>query len=133
MSRFWKVLVAPNQFVVERKGTKRVRVKDLIQIPPHPKNDNRKRKVTRKVPSWHLTSQESMEFIAESSKKTEEKQKAADEETKVKHEAVLKHRRLKRNMTKKRVLLLPLKLARQPMPKVSHSATRSKRDNLKRK
>ena len=72
-----------------------------------------------------------MEFIAESSKKTEEKQKAADEETKVKHEAVLKHRRLKRNMTKKRVSLLPPKLARQPVPKVSHSTTWSKRDNLK--
>ena len=82
-----------------------MRVKDLIQIPPCPKNDNRKRKVTRKVPSWHLTSQESKEFIAKSSKKTEEKQKAADEETKVKHEAVLKHRRLKRNMTKKRLTL----------------------------
>ena len=105
----------------------------MIQIPQCPKNDNRKRKVTRKVPSWHLTSQESMEFIAESSKKTEEKQKAADEETKVKHEAVLKHRRLKRNMTKKRVSLLPPKLVRQPTPKVSCSTTRSKRDNLKHK
>ena len=89
-----------------------MRVKDLIQIPPCPKNDNRKRKVTRKVPSWHLTSQESMEVIVESNKKTEEKQKVADEETKVKHEVVLKHRRVKRNMTKKCVSLLSPKLVR---------------------
>ena len=74
-----------------------------------------------------------MEFIAESNKKIEEKQKAADEETKVKHEAILKHRRVKRSMTKKHVSLLPPKLARQPMPKVSHSMTRGKRDNLKHK
>ena len=58
-----------------------------------------KRKI-RKVPSWHLTSKESMELIEESNEKTTAKEKKAAEEAQVKHQAVLAHRRKKCQPTK---------------------------------
>ena len=72
---------------------------DLIQIPLRPKAVS-KRKPARKVPTWHLTSQEAMEYIKESNKRTEAKAKQTEEENKVKHEAVLAHRRKKRQQIK---------------------------------
>ena len=97
-------------FVVEDKVTKRVRVCDLINLPVRPKSDKRKRKAPRKIPNWHLTSEESLAYIEESNKKTEEKEKQNEEENTVKHKAVLEHRRLKKagNKTiKKSVSVLP--------------------------
>ena len=110
---------------------KRVRVSDLIRLPVCPKSDKPKRKPPRKVPNWHLTSEESLAYIEESNKKTEEKQKQTEEEDKVKHNAVLEHRRLKKasNKTvKKSVSVLPKKQARHSGARVSRSNPRSKRD-----
>ena len=72
---------------------------DLIQIPLRPKAVS-KRKPARKVLTWHLTSQEAMEYIEESNKRTEAKAKQTEEENKVKHEAVLAHCRKKRQPIK---------------------------------
>ena len=72
---------------------------DLIQLPVRPKV-TLKRKPARKVPTWHLTSEEAMEYIAESNKRTEAKAKKTEEKSKVKHEAVLTHHRKKCQPTK---------------------------------
>ena len=58
--------------VVEGKVTKRVTVNDLISMPVCSKSDKLKRKQPKKVPSWHLTSDESLAYIEESNKKTGE-------------------------------------------------------------
>ena len=47
---------------------------DVIQLPVRSKVGP-KRKLARKVPTWHLTSEEAMEYIAESNKRTEAKTK----------------------------------------------------------
>ena len=70
---------------------------DLLQIPLRPKAVS-KRKPVWKVPTWHLTSQEAMEYIEESNKRTAAKMKQT-EENKVKH-AVLAHCRKKRQPIK---------------------------------
>ena len=72
---------------------------DLIQMPLRPKAVS-KRKPARKVPTWHLTSQEAMEYIEESNKRTAAKTKQTEEENKMKHETVLAHRRKKRQPIK---------------------------------
>ena len=74
---------------------------DLIQIPVRPKVQP-KRKPARKVPTWHLTSEEAMKYIAESNDRTKAKRGKAEEENKVKHEAVLAHRRKKRQPVKRK-------------------------------
>ena len=58
-----------------------------------------KRKI-RKVPSWHFTSKESMEFIQESNERTTAKEKKVAEKAQVKHQALLAHRRKKHQATK---------------------------------
>ena len=120
--------------VVEGKVTKRVTVSDLIRLPVHPKSNQPKRKQPKKVPSWHLTSEESLAYIEESNKKTEEKQRKTEEEDNIKHKAVLAHRKQKRDANKnikKTVSVLPKKQARHTGAKVSRLTTRSKRDNPK--
>ena len=72
---------------------------DLIQMPLRPKAVS-KRKPARKVPTCHLTSQEAMEYIEESNKRTAAKMKKTEEENKVKYEADLAHRRKKRQPIK---------------------------------
>ena len=94
-----------------------MRVRDLIQIPAKPKVTTTKR-AARKVPSWHLTSEESLDYITESNKKTQEKEKKAKEEDEVKHKAVLEHQKLKRMGEKKQ-------------NNVSRSDARTKRDSWK--
>ena len=79
-----------------------MRVSDLIQIPVRQKVKTTTRRAVRKVPSWHLTSDESMQFIAESHERTTAKETKAEEEAKVKHEAVLAHRRKKRQPVKRK-------------------------------
>ena len=74
---------------------------DLIEIPKRARPTSTRRP-SRKAPSWHLTSDEVMQFIEESSKKTEEKQKKAETEAKVKHEAVLAYRKKERKAGKKK-------------------------------
>ena len=114
--------------------TKRVTVSDLIRIPVRPKSDKPKRKQPKKVPSWHLTSDESLAYIEESNMKTEEKQRKTEEKDNVKHKAVLAHRKQKRDANKnikKIVSVLPKKQTRHTSAKVSQLATRSKRDNPK--
>ena len=120
--------------VVEGKVTKRVTVSDLIRMPVCPKSDKPKRKQPKKVPSWHLTSDESLAYTEESNKKTEEKQRKTEEEDSVKHKAVLAHWKQKRDANKnvkKTVSVLPKKQARHTFAKVSRLATQSKRDNPK--
>ena len=115
--------------VVEGKVTKRVKVSDLIRMPVCPKNDKQKRKQPKKVPSWHLTSDESQAYIEESNKKTEEKQRKTEEEDNVKHKAVLAHRKQKRDANKnikKTVSVLSKKQARHTSGKVSQLTTRGK-------
>ena len=114
--------------------TKRVTVSDLIRIPAHPKSDKPKRKQPKKVPSWLLTSDESLAYIEKSNKKTEEKQRKTEEEDNIKHKAVLAHRKQKRDAKKnveKTVLVLPKKQVRDTSTKVSWLTTQSKRDNPK--
>ena len=67
---------------------------DLIQLPVRSKVGPKK-KPARKVPTWHLTSEEAMEYKAESNKRTGAKMKKNEEESKVKHEALLAHCRKK--------------------------------------
>ena len=62
-------------------------VSDLIRIPIKPERTTTRR-APKKAPNWHLTSQESMEFIEESNKRTEEKQSKKEKEDKIKKEAV---------------------------------------------
>ena len=114
--------------VVEGKVTKRVTVSDLIRIPVCPKSDKPKRKQPKKVPSWHLTSDE---YIEESNKKTEEKQRKTEEEDNVKHKVVLPHRKQKRDANKNVKKTVLVSQARHTSAKVSQLTTRSKRDNPK--
>ena len=112
--------------VVEGKVTKRVTVSDLIRLPLRPKSDKSKRKQPKKVPSWHLTSEEFLAYIEESNKKTEEKQRKTEEEDNIKHKAVLAHRKQKRDANKnikKTVSVLPKKQARHTSAKVSRLTT----------
>ena len=74
---------------------------DLIQLPVRSKVGP-KRKPARKIPTWHLTSEEAMEYIAESNKRTEAKTKKNEEESKVTHEALLAHCRKKCQPIKRR-------------------------------
>ena len=74
---------------------------DLIQLPVRPKVQP-KRKPARKVPTWHLTSEEAMKYIAESNDRTKAKRDKTEEENRVKHEAVLAHRRKKRQPVKRK-------------------------------
>ena len=115
--------------VVEGKVTKRVTVSDLIRLPVCPRSDKRKRKKPNKVPSWHLTSDESLAYIEESNKKTEEEQRKTEEEDNVKQKAVLAHRKQKRDANKnikKTVSVLPKKQTRHTSAKVSQLTTQSK-------
>ena len=73
----------------------------MIRIPVKPKRTTTRR-APQKVPNWHLTSQESMEFIAESNKRTEEKQSKKDKEDKIKKEAVKQARRVANQAKKKK-------------------------------
>ena len=57
--------------------------KDLVEMPQKPQKTSTRR-APRKVPSWHLTSNDTMEYIMENDAKKEEKY------TKAKKEAVAK-------------------------------------------
>ena len=64
-------------------------MKDLIQIPTKAKTTTTRRS-TRKVPSWHLTSQEALEYIKDSHKRTQEKERKEQEKAKITKEALKK-------------------------------------------
>ena len=73
-----------------------MRVCDLIQLPVRSKG-SAKEKASQggKVPTWHLTSEEAMKYIAESNDRTKAKRDKTEGENRVKHEAVLAHCRKK--------------------------------------
>ena len=101
----------------------------MIRLPVQPNSDKPKRKQPKKVPSWHLTSDQSLAYIEESNKKTEEKQRKTEEEDNVKHKAVLAHRKQKGDANKnvkKTVSVLPKKQVTHTSAKVSWFTTRSK-------
>ena len=65
----------------------RVRVGDLIQLPQLPPKKP-VRKQAAKVPSWHLTSPESMKFIEEAHARQTKKDQDKERKDKIKKEAV---------------------------------------------
>ena len=76
-------------FIIESKPKKRVSVKDLIQILTKAKTTTTGRS-TRKVPSWHLTSQEALKYIKDSHKTTQEKERKEQEKAKITKEVLKK-------------------------------------------
>ena len=76
-------------------------VKDLIQIPKiQPRTSTRR--PPKKVPNWHLTSDESLKYIEESNKRTTEKESKKEKENKIKQEAVKAARQAERKANKKK-------------------------------
>ena len=75
--------------IIEGNPKKRVRVQDLIQIPTKAKTTSTQRS-TKKVPSWHLTSQEALKFIKDSHDRTQEKERKEQEKAKITKEALKK-------------------------------------------
>ena len=73
--------------IIEGNPNKRVRVQDLIQIPTKAKTTSTRRS-TRKVPSWHLTSQEALKFIKDSHDRTQEKERKEQKKAKITKEAL---------------------------------------------
>ena len=78
--------------IIEGNPKKRVRVQDLIQIPTKAKTTST-RWSTRKVPSWHLTSQDSHD-------RTQEKERKEKEKAKITKEALKKARATKKTQNK---------------------------------
>ena len=72
-------------------------MKDLIQVPTKAKKTTTQRS-TRKVPSWHLTSQEALKYIEDSHKKTQEKERKEQEKAKIIKEALKKAHATKKNL-----------------------------------
>ena len=83
-------------------------MKDLIQIPTKAKTTTTRRS-TRKIPSWHLTSQESLKYIQDSHKRTQEKERKDQQKAKITKEALKKACATKNLETNK-----CLRLASQP-------------------
>ena len=77
------------------EGNPKKRVQDLIQIPTKAKTTST-RQSTRKVPSWHLTSQEALKFIKDSHDRTQEKERKKQEKAKITKEALKKARATKK-------------------------------------
>ena len=81
--------------------------KDLVQMPEKPKKDSQRRPA-KKVPSWHLTSAVSMNYIKDVSSRQAEKRQKEEKYEKVKKEAVNKLKKDERN-SKKVTRLGPVK------------------------
>ena len=64
-------------------------MQDLIQIPSKAKTATTQWS-TRKVPTWHLTSQEALKFIKDSHDRTQEKERKEQEKAKITKEALKK-------------------------------------------
>ena len=86
-------------FNIESKPKKRVSVKDLIQIPTKVKTTTTRRS-TRKVLSWHLTSQEALKYIKDFHKTTQEKDRKEQEKAKITKEALKKAHATKKTRNK---------------------------------
>ena len=63
--------------------------KDLVEIPQKPQKTSTRR-APRKVLSWQLTSNDTMEYIMENDAKKKKEQKKEKKYTKAKKEAVVK-------------------------------------------
>ena len=74
-------------------------MQDLIQIPTKEKTTTT-RWSTRKVPSWHLTSQEALKFIKDSHDKIQEKETKEQEKAKITKEALKKVHATKKTRNK---------------------------------
>ena len=85
--------------IIEGNPEKRVRVQDLIQIPTNAKTTSTRRS-TRKVPSWHLTSQEALKLIKDSHDRTQEKERKEQEKVKITKEALKKAHATKKTRNK---------------------------------
>ena len=64
-----------------------VKAKDLVEVPKKPQSTST-RKASRKVPSWHLTSKATMEYIMENDAKKEKECKKEEKYEKARKEAV---------------------------------------------
>ena len=74
---------------------------DLVKLPKkEQKVTNRKK--PKKVPDWHLTGKETMEYIQEAHTRQEEKQKKEEKYEKIKTEAVKNAKKNERNERKNR-------------------------------
>ena len=74
---------------------------DLVKLPKkEQKVTNRKK--TKKVPDWHLTGKETMQYIREAHTRQEEKQKKEEKYEKIKTEAVKNAKKNERNERKNR-------------------------------
>ena len=74
---------------------------DLVKLPQkEQKVTNRKK--PKKVPDWHLTGKETMQYIREAHTRQEEKQKKEEKYEKIKTEAVKNAKKNERNERKNR-------------------------------
>ena len=72
---------------------------DLVKLPKKEQKVT-KRKKPKKVPDWHLTGKETMEYIREVHTRQEEKQKKEEKYQKIKIEAVKNAKKNERNERK---------------------------------
>ena len=69
-----------------------VKTMDIVSLPKRPENLTTRRP-PKKVPNWHLTSQESMEFIKEADIRNKEKENKKNKIENIKKEAVKEARK----------------------------------------
>ena len=73
---------------------------DLVKLPKNWTKGNKQKK-TKKVPDWHLTGKETMEYIWEAHTRQEEKQKKEEKYQKIKIEAVKNAKKKWKKMNEK--------------------------------
>ena len=81
--------------------------KDLVKMPQKPESISTRRPA-KKVPSWHLTSKATMEYIMENHEKKEKERNKEQKYNKAKKEAVAKVKKEERksNQTEQKVTSL---------------------------
>ena len=75
-------------------------LQDILQLPKRIKKQST-RAQPAKVPSWHITSPESLKFIEDANKRQKEKQKKEQHMDQIKKEAVKEARAAERAAKKK--------------------------------
>ena len=91
--------------------------KDLITLPNKPEKETTRRPA-KKVPSWHLTSQETLDYIKKADEKKTAEKKKQETYDKAKKEAVTKVKKEERQSRKAtKVVTRLFKPATKPKPK----------------
>ena len=91
-----------------------VHAKDLVPVPKKPEKESTRRP-PKKVPSWHLTSDASMQYIKNSDERKSEEKKKQEKYDKAKKEAVARVKQEERKAQKpSKVVTRLFKPAPQP-------------------